>query len=225
MMAAGQGVLLEEVWILSAIEQLIAGYRRFRGSYYEVNRERLVDLARQGQSPRVAVVACCDSRVDPAVITDSTPGELFVVRNVANLVPPCEGEGIWHGTSAALQFAVCELEVEHLIVLGHARCGGIRSLLEGPGDRDDNQFIADWMSIAEEARKRTLGRDDLPTLKEQAHACELDVIKISLTNLETFPWIQERMAQNSLHLHGWYYDMMSGDLLQLDASGGEFVLL
>ncbi|HEB86072.1 MAG TPA: carbonic anhydrase [Gammaproteobacteria bacterium] len=209
---------------MSAIEQLIAGYRRFRGGYYEANRERLVDLARYGQSPRIAVVACCDSRVDPAVITDSTPGELFVVRNVANLVPPCEGEGIWHGTSAALQFAVCGLEVEDLVVLGHARCGGIRSLLEGPGgDRAGDKFIADWMSVADEARKRVLDRADLPTLEEQAHACELAAIEISLANLETFPWIRERTEQARLHLHGWYYDMMSGDLLQLDASSGRFV--
>ncbi|HEB56754.1 MAG TPA: carbonic anhydrase [Gammaproteobacteria bacterium] len=210
---------------MSAIEQLITGYRRFRGGYYEANRERLVDLAHYGQSPRVAVIACCDSRVDPAVITDSTAGELFVVRNVANLVPPCEGEGIWHGTSAALQFAVCGLEVEHLIVLGHARCGGIRSLLEGQGDRQDDKFIADWMSIADEARKRALERTDLPTIEEQAHACELDAIKISLANLETFPWIRQRMQQDSLHLHGWYYDMMSGDLLQLDSASGTFVSL
>lgn len=210
---------------MSAIEQLIAGYRRFRGGYYEANRERMIDLARYGQFPRVAVVACCDSRVDPAVITDSTPGDLFVVRNVANLVPPCEGEGVWHGTSAALQFAVCGLEVEHLIVLGHARCGGIRSLLEGPGDREDDKFITDWMSIADEARKRALDRADLSTLEEQAHVCELDAIGISLANLETFPWIRERMEQNSLHLHGWYYDMMSGDLLQLDSSSGRFVSL
>ncbi|VAX13466.1 Carbonic anhydrase, beta class [hydrothermal vent metagenome] len=210
---------------MSAIEQLIAGYRRFRGGYYQTNRERMLDLARYGQSPRVAVVACCDSRVDPAVITDSTPGELFVVRNVANLVPPCEGEGIWHGTSAALQFAVCGLEVEHLVVLGHARCGGIRSLVEGPGDREDDKFIADWMSIADKARQRALERTDLLTLDDQAHACELDAIEISLANLETFPWIRERVEKHSLHLHGWYYDMMSGDLLQLDSSCGRFVSL
>jgi len=210
---------------LNAIEQLIDGYRRFRGGYFEDNRERLVDLARVGQSPRVAVVACCDSRVDPSVITDSQPGELFVIRNVANLVPPCEGEGIWHGTSAALQFAVCGLEVEHLIVLGHARCGGIRSLLEGQGNGHEDKFIADWMSIAADARERALGRTDLQTLDEQAHACELAAIETSLANLETFPWIRERVAQNRLQLHGWYYDMRSGNLLRLGAAGGDFVPL
>lgn len=208
---------------MTAIEQLIAGYRRFRSGYYEENRERLVDLARLGQSPKVAVVACCDSRVDPAVITDSPPGELFVIRNVANLVPPCEGEGVWHGTSAALQFAVCGLGVEHLIVLGHARCGGIRSLLEGQGNTHEDKFVADWMSIADEARRRALDRTDLRTFDERAHACELDAIQISLANLETFPWIRERMEQNRLQLHGWHYDIMSGELLRLDDNGRNFI--
>jgi len=207
---------------LTALEELVAGYRRFRGGYLEENRERLVDLARVGQSPKVAVIACCDSRVDPAVITDSTPGDLFVIRNVANLVPPCEGEGVWHGTSAALQFAVCGLGVEHLIVLGHSQCGGILSLLEGQGERHDEKFIADWMSIADDARKRTLARDDLKTAEERAHACEMDALKISLNNLKTFPWIRERVAQNRLRLHGWYYDMMSGGLLHLDSAGKGF---
>jgi len=204
---------------LSAIEQLIAGYRRFRSGYYEDNSERLSDLARVGQSPKVAVVACCDSRVDPAVITDSTPGDLFVVRNVANLVPPCEGKGTWHGTSAALQFAVACLEVEHVIVLGHAHCGGIRSLLEGQGEKQEDNFIADWMSIADEARKQALARTDLETFDQRAHVCELNSIQISLTNLLTFPWIRERVEKQTLQLHGWYYDMQSGELLEVDASG------
>lgn len=207
---------------MTSIDKLVAGYRRFRGGYYEVNRDRLVDLARQGQSPKVAVIGCCDSRVDPAVITDSTPGDLFVIRNVANLVPPCEGEGAWHGTSAALQFAVCDLEVEHIIVLGHAGCGGIRSLLEGQGNKPEDNYIANWMDIAAEASKRALARDDLQTLDERAHACELNAIEISLANLETFPWIQERVEQSRLQLHGWYYDMASGDLLRHDSTGGGF---
>jgi len=207
----------------NAIDQLIAGYHRFRSGYYEKNRQRLVDLAHTGQSPKVAVIACCDSRVDPAVITDSTPGSLFVIRNVANLVPPCEGEGAWHSTSAALEFAVRSLEVEHIIVLGHARCGGIRALLEVEDDGQENTFITDWMSIAESARKRTLDRTDLNTLDERIYACELDAIRISLANLETFPWIQERIAKSRLQLHGWYYDMAPGDLLCLDAESGAFI--
>jgi carbonic anhydrase len=135
---------------LDAIESLIAGYRRFREGYFRDNQQRLTTLALEGQSPAVAIVGCCDSRVDPAVITDSAPGELFVIRNVANLVPPCEGEGTWHGTSAALEFAVRGLEVEHIIVLGHARCGGIRALMEEKEDSgNDDQFIYHWMRIAD----------------------------------------------------------------------------
>ncbi len=208
---------------MAAIEQLVAGYHRFRRGYYEANHKRLNDLAQQGQSPRVAVVACCDSRVDPAVITDSAPGGLFVIRNIANLVPPCEAEGSWHGTSAALQFAVCELQVEHLIVLGHARCGGIRSLLSTQKYRPEDKFIASWMSIVEEARQRTLAQASLQTLDEQARACEHGAIEISLANLQTFPWIRESIAQGRLQLHGWYYDITSGDLLRFDPASKHFV--
>jgi len=206
---------------LTAIDDLLAGYRRFREGYFQDNRERLTDLA-AGQSPRVAMVACCDSRVDPAVITDSAPGELFVIRNVANLVPPCEGEGIWHGTSAALQFAVCGLDVEHLVVLGHARCGGIRALLEGRDERGEDSFVADWMRIAAAARRNALERDDLHDFDQRAHACELDAIGISLANLASFPWIRERIDKGSLELHGWYYDLTSGELLCRDPVSGRF---
>ena len=199
------------------IEKLIAGYRRFRSGYYEANRERLIELARTGQSPNVAVVACCDSRVDPAVITQSAPGELFVIRNVASLVPPCEGEGVWHGTSAALQFAVCDLQVEHIVVLGHARCGGIQTLLEYPRAAVAYEgFVASWMSIADEVREQVLARTDLRTFEERAHACELGAIETSLANLQTFPWICKAMERGRLHLHGWYYDLETGDLLYLD---------
>ncbi len=208
---------------MAAIEQLIAGYHRFRGGYYEANRKRLNDLARQGQSPKVAVIACCDSRVDPAVITDSSPGGLFVIRNIANLVPPCEAEGSWHGTSAALQFAVCELQVEHLIVLGHARCGGIRSLLSTQTYRPEDKFIASWMSIVAQARQRTLAQTGLQSFDEQARACERGAIEISLANLQTFPWIRESVKQGRLQLHGWYYDITCGDLLRFDSASGSFV--
>ena len=109
--------------------------------------------------------------------------------------------------------------------MGHARCGGIQALLEGDDERDGNDFIAAWMSIADDARQRTMARDDLHTLDERAHACEQDAIAISLANLETFPWVKERLDNNSLQLHGWYYDVMSGELLQLDVAGGGFVSL
>ncbi len=204
------------------IEKLITGYKCFRGGYYEENREQLVKLARKGQSPKIAVIACCDSRVDPAIITQSAPGELFVIRNVANLVPPCEGEGVWHGTSAALQFAVCDLQVEHIIVLGHARCGGINALLKQQPVGTDKGFIESWMSIADKARQRVLSRSDLQSFEAQCHACELEAIAVSLLNLQTFPWIAEAVEGGRLQLHGWYYDLEAGDLLFLNHVTGAF---
>lgn len=210
---------------MATLENLIEGYQRFREGYFEQNRQQLADLAHLGQSPKVAIIACCDSRVDPSVITDSTPGDLFVIRNVANLVPPCEGEGAWHGTSAALEFAVCGLEVEHIIILGHARCGGIRSLLQDQENKSDNKFISSWMSIVDEAREQALAKNELQSLDEQAHACELDAIKISLRNLQTFPWIRERVEKNNLQLHGGYYDMMSGDVLHYDNHSNGYIHL
>lgn len=212
---------------MATLDNLIEGYRRFRGGYFNDNRQRLEDLARLGQSPKVAVVGCCDSRVDPSVITDSTPGDLFVIRNVANLVPPCEeeGEGAWHGTSAALEFAVSGLEVEHIIILGHARCGGIRTLIQQQEGRKDDKFISSWMSIVDEARQQALSKGDLKTLDEQAHSCELDAIKISLENLLSFPCINERVKQNKLQIHGWYYDMTSGDVLRFDSNSNSYIAL
>jgi carbonic anhydrase len=139
------------------INDLVTGFRHFQSAYYGARRELVDRLAQHGQAPKVMVVACCDSRVDPAIVTDCDPGDLFVVRNVANLVPPFETGGGYHGTSAALEFAVRCLHVEHVIVMGHARCGGIRALL-GDIRFDDGagQFITPWMSIVQEARREVI---------------------------------------------------------------------
>ena len=207
----------------NSIERFIAGYHRFRSGYYEENRERLNELAREGQSPRIAIVACCDSRVDPAVITDSNPGDMFVIRNVANLVPPYEAAGSWHGTSAALQFAVCGLEVEHLVVMGHAQCGGIRALLEkDESEEQGDHFIASWMSIADEAKQHVLHDASLHSFDDRLHACELSSIEISLKNLMTFSWIREKVEQGKLELHGWYYDIRTGEVLHFDRDRQSF---
>ncbi|MCI0401602.1 MAG: carbonic anhydrase [Gammaproteobacteria bacterium] len=208
---------------MDAIEKLILGYANFCKDYYKKNQSYLKELAREGQHPKVAVIACSDSRVDPAVITDSTPGELFVIRNVANIVPPCEMGGTWHGTSAALDFAVCTLEVEHIIVFGHSQCGGIQALLKaGPNDAVPGRFVVAWMRIMEEVRNKVLAAPELQTPDERARACEEGAIAISLKNLMTFPWVQERARRGKLQLHGWYYDLESGDLLSLDPRSRTF---
>jgi carbonic anhydrase len=211
---------------MKGIEDLVAGFRRFQSAYYGERRELVERLVRQGQTPKVMVVACCDSRVDPAIVTDCDPGDLFVVRNVANLVPPCEEGGGYHGTSAALEFAVGCLRVEHVIVMGHARCGGIRALL---GDLrfsgDLGRFITPWMSIAAEARLEALtaaGGDDN---EARARACEQAAIRVSLRNLTSFPFIRDAVASGGMQLHGWYFNLERGELDGVDPTSGAFVRL
>ncbi len=196
------------------LERLIEGYRRFRAGYFHNNRERLTALA-EGQAPAIAIVSCCDSRVDPGIVFDADPGELFIIRNVANLVPPFEAEGHYHGTSAALEFAVTGLRVSDILVLGHARCGGIRALLErapAPGQA----FVSAWMDIAAPARDQVMQRLDLTTPEQRQCACEQAAVRLSLCNLLTFPWVAERVQSGALQLHGWYYDLYSGRITRLE---------
>lgn len=188
------------------LSDLIAGFRRFQRRYFHDDRALFERLVRQGQSPRAMVAACCDARADPAIVMDCDPGDLFVVRNVANLVPPCEAGGGYHGTSAALEFAIRCLGVEHAIVMGHARCGGIRALLGEMRFGDDaGQFIAPWMSIADEARRDVLA-----------------AIRVSLRNLMSFPFVRSAIDAGRLALHGWYFDIEHGALLRYAEASGLF---
>lgn len=199
------------------MRRLIEGYRLFHQTYYQQNREMFDQLA-QGQSPKAMVISCCDSRVDPGLIFNAAPGEIFSLRNVANLVPPFSPDGNNHGTSAAIEFAVCSLNVEHIIVLGHAHCGGVSALLGA----HEGDFIGPWMKTAEPAREAALaqvGPDD----SERLHrVCELETVKLSLANLAEFPWIRERLAAGKLFLHGWYFDIEKGELLTTDNDEGGF---
>lgn len=207
------------------VDDLVAGFRRFQSAYYGERRELVERLARQGQSPKIMVIACCDARVDPAIVTDCDPGDLFVVRNVANLVPPFEQGGGYHGTSAALEFAVRCLHVGHVIVMGHAHCGGIRALLGDIRFEDGaGQFIAPWMSIADEARREVAATHASEGADARAAACEQSAVRISLRNLMTFPFVQEAVAAGRLHLHGWYFDLDGGELLGYDPATGGFEL-
>lgn len=196
-------------------KELIAGYQRFRDGYFKHNRKRLEALA-EGQAPRICLVSCCDSRVDPATVFDAHPGDLFVIRNVANLVPPYEEEGLFHGTSAALEFAVTGLEVQHIVVLGHANCGGIRALVDKGSSDGSGSFIDRWMSIAEPVRKAVSAMTDASP-EEQYACCEQRSIAHSLGNLMTYPWVNSRVHDGSLSLHGWHYDLVGGTLSFLEA--------
>ncbi len=189
------------------MERLIEGYRRFRASQWPERRASFEALAQHGQSPRAMVIACSDSRVDPAMIFAAGPGELFVIRNVANLVPPYAPDANHHATSAALEFAIRSLEVREVIVMGHAMCGGIRALLEGP-PHPVGDFLGPWMRIAEPAKQKALA---CAPADRQA-ACEREAVKLSLENLVTFPWIAERVNAARLRLHGAIFDIRSGVL-------------
>jgi carbonic anhydrase len=199
---------------------LIQGYHRFQGEHWQQQRARWAELS-QGQSPKVMVIACSDSRVDPTAIFDASPGEMFVARNVANLVPPFETDGGRHGVSAAVEFAVTQLEVPEIVVLGHGGCGGIAAALSrrfdgcAPGE---GGFIAHWIDLLDDARDRVLAEHG-PTA---THILEEEGIKVSLANLRTFPAIRQREAGGSLTLHGALFAIDDGVLRVLDEATGQF---
>ena len=203
---------------MSFPQRLRDGYQAFRSGRLATEQSRYRDLAERGQAPETLVVGCCDSRVSPEVIFDAGPGELFVVRNVANLVPPYAPDGAHHGVSAALEYAVEVLRVKHIVVLGHARCGGIKAYADNapPGD-----FIGKWISLLAPAAASLPQRAQAPgsdlTPLEQAS------LRASLENLKTFPFIRARYERRTLALHGAYFDVGSGELSVLDPATGRFV--
>ena len=192
------------------METLLEGFRRFRETGFREHAGLFRHLALVGQRPRAVVIACCDSRVDPQMIFGAAPGDLFVIRNVANLVPPYRPDGDYHGTSAALEFAVREMGIGTVVVLGHTGCGGIKAMVEGTAGTD---FLGSWMRIAAPVRERVLAEPD------PAAAAEREAIRLSLANLLTFPWVAERAAAGTLSLHGCLFDVARADLLVLDADG------
>ncbi len=198
---------------------LIAGYHRFRGAAYQAQKARFDALAEDGQSPPVMIISCCDSRVDPATVFDTVPGQVFALRNVANLVPPFEQGGGLHGASAAIEFGVTGLNVKHIVVLGHGQCGGIRAALEG-GDLGlpGQSFITDWMAIVADARDAVLAQPDC----DHQLALEQEAIKVSLANLRSFPFLAEREAAGALKLHGAWFAIADGALHILDEASGVF---
>ncbi len=208
---------------MAQLEEMIEGYRRFREIGWERERDRWSDLA-AGQSPKVMVLACSDSRVDPTLIFDARPGQMFVVRNVANLAPPFETSHGYHGVSAALEFAVTQLEVEEVLVLGHGFCGGCAAALTGQFDEADHgegHFIAAWVDILKDAREKV--RASHAVLDDDAFlAMEREAVKVSLANLRTFPWVIEREAAGRLTLHGGHFSISEGRLYLLDEAEREF---
>ncbi len=200
------------------MNRLIEGYRRFRQETWPQQRARFEELAARGQRPDTMIIACSDSRVDPQMIFSAGPGELFVVRNVANLVPPYMPDAAFHGTSAAVEFAVRVLGVARIVVMGHALCGGVSALIGGApeGARD---FVAGWISIAARARTVAL-RCDAPEAAQEA--AEHEAIRISLENLMTFPWVAEAVRAGRLVLRGAHFGVATGRLVLLNPETGAF---
>jgi carbonic anhydrase len=198
---------------------LVEGYHRFRDGAYLHQKARFDALAHEGQAPPVMVISCCDSRVDPATVFDTIPGQVFALRNVANLVPPYEVGGGLHGVSAAIEFGVLGLEVRHIVVLGHAQCGGIKASLKG-GKRTTSElsFVDGWVDIISGARDRIIAQDPIDPQKE----LELEAIKVSMANLRSFPFIAEREQSEILKLHGAYFGIADGILHVLDEDSGAF---
>lgn len=206
------------------IEDLVAGYQRFKDGHYAENANVYRTLAQKGQAPKTMTISCCDSRADPSTIFDAGPGELFVLRNVANLVPPFEPHGDYHGTSAALEFAVTGLEVENILVLGHAKCGGIKAFLADHFDKSssDGGFIFKWMSLLKAAHAETLERAADADPESQQMMLEKAAVHFSIENLKTFPFVRERLAQNRLRLIGGYFNISDGTLMTMDPDSFEF---
>ena len=200
--------------------RLTDGYRAFLDSSFPREKGRYELLAEKGQSPDVMIIGCCDSRVSPEVIFDASPGELFVVRNVANLVPPYETQGDFHGTSAALEFAVQALRVGHIVVLGHARCGGIRAFADDTAPLSPGDFIGRWMSLIAPATADAGPRGS--DFSEYLTRLELAAIENSIRNLMTFPCVRILVERGKLQLHGAYFGVATGVLLLRDPETGAF---
>ncbi len=202
---------------------LIEGYRRFREQGWTPRRERWAAL-REGQQPQIMIIACSDSRVDPAQIFDVDPGEIFVLRNVAAMVPPFETTPGYHGVSAALEFAVQVLKVKEIVVLGHGMCGGCKAALTQelrgtqPGE---GGFIADWIALLDEAREPVAQKYGT-TGREAERAMEQAGVKVSLENLRTFPCVEQKEQAGKLRLRGAFFAISDGVLHLLDEESGSF---
>jgi len=207
--------------------RLLQGYSAFLSGRFGHERDRFRELAEVGQKPRIMMIGCCDSRVSPEVIFDAGPGEIFVVRNVANLVPPYKPDDDLHGTSAALEFAIMGLRVEHIVVMGHAQCGGVRAYAEGEADPyqrplSPGDFIGKWMSLIAPAAQR-LGPPGEEPMGDYVERLALESIRESIANLRTFPCVRTLEARGRLFLHGAYFGVATGKLMALDEADGRFV--
>jgi carbonic anhydrase len=202
-------------------QQLIDGYRTFTSARLPTEQSRYRELSERGQSPQVMVIGCCDSRVSPEVIFDAGPGELFVVRNVANLVPVYAPDSGTHGVSAALEYAVNVLKVEHIVVLGHAQCGGIRAFIDKAAPLSPGDFIGKWMAMFVKPGEIVEQRER-ESMAEFTERIEKAAVFRSLENLMTFPFVRNAVERGDMLLHGAYFGVAEGSLFVLDQASKKF---
>ena len=201
--------------------RLIEGYSAFAAGRLQREQARYNELARAGQSPEVMVVGCCDSRVSPEVLFDARPGELFVVRNVANIIPPYSPDGQAHGVSAALEFGVAALKVKHIVVLGHAHCGGVKAFAQDAEPLSPGDFIGKWMKLMSPAAEKVGPRGDQSASDYLTKLEQANIVN-SLDNLMTFPRLRKQIERGEIGLHGAYFGVATGDLSVMDKDTGEF---
>jgi carbonic anhydrase len=212
-------------FIFMALERLLKGFADFRLGYYREHLDLFEKLATEGQSPKILIVACADARVDPGILTQTQPGDIFTVRNVAAMVPPAQipPDTRHHGTSSAIEFAVRGLGVEHVVVLGHALCGGIGALVDG---RDSiyasYDYLSTWTSIAQEVRDRAVRELKGRSREEITRAVEQAAVLNSLLNLMSFRWVADKVAAGTLALHGWWFNMAEGQLYAFNPAAVAF---
>lgn len=195
---------------MAKVDTLIEGYKRFHKKFFNDESTTFKELYEKGQSPKTLVIACSDSRVDPSIILDTNPGDIFVIRNIANLVPPYEEDDTTcHGTSAAIEYAVNHLKVENIVVLGHSQCGGITAMINQDEKSKTFSFIDKWVKIAKQAKENAKSKT-LCTEQNISCLCEKEAIKLSISNLETFPFVKSKVDSGDLTLHGWYFSLENG---------------
>lgn len=205
---------------MKSVDEMIAGYRRFRGGVYSEQAELYRQLG-EGQDPDIMLIGCADSRAEPSDIFNAAPGQMFVVRNVANLVPPYQPNGGLHGVSAALEFAVNILKVKIIVVMGHGGCGGVTASLTKNDSPLIGEFVAPWVKLLDAARERVIASNPV----NPQFALELEGIESSLENLMTFPFVREKVEAGTLELHGAWFAIKHGELHWRNARTGRFEIV
>ena len=203
---------IQELRMEKSFKKILQGYQEFREKYAVGDQSIMHYLSHYGQQPQTMVVACCDSRVDPALILQCDPGDLFVVRNVANIVPPYEKDEAHHGTSAALEFGICFLEIKNLILLGHSQCGGIQALLDSQHTTIQNDFITNWVSLIKTNDTCPPNTDDYAK----------SALQQSYQHCLTFPWLKEKIMQKKLIIHLWFFDIKTGQIFTYSETDKEY---